>query len=150
MRTLGLVVLLLLAPACGMPEDGPDAVVVGANIWWGDRVHDDAYDYLTECARFLGRSDFDGMNVIFEGRVGYVTRNCGQKHVAGCTIQARNAAVIHDRPSIWNTALCHEAVHVYLAPFDNDHAHEIWEQLGAAGLNGSPHEEAALGEAQQR
>lgn len=132
---------MLVQGGCGPEEQGPDAVVLGAQIWWGDQEHEDVRDYLRACADFLGRHDFDGLDIVFDGRLSSVADSCGRA-VAGCTLRERMAAIIYDQPSIWNTALCHEAVHVFVAPNDLEHEAPVWRELGDAGLNGGDRREA--------
>jgi len=136
------VFLLPWVQGCGPEEEGPDAVILGARIWWGDREHHDADEYLRTCGEFLGLSNFEGMSVFFDGDARFLEFNCGQHSIAGCMLRDRMAAVVLDQPSVWNTALCHEAVHAFVAPTDYDHTGPIWAELNAAGLNGSPREKA--------
>ena len=68
-----LVLVLPFGVACGPEENGPDTTVLGAQIWWGDREHGDAHEYLSACGEFLGRRDFDGMSVFFDGELSYLS-----------------------------------------------------------------------------
>lgn len=125
---LALIIPTLLL-ACS-PVEGPDLTYRGLRVFLGAEDHPEHPEYLDECLSFLGVDEVNLTVFLQED----IEASCGPK-TAGCTFYPTHSIVL-DKETLWQTALCHEALHQVALPFDYTHSDPRWSSLGEAGLNG--------------